>query len=160
MPDLLDVIDAVVATQESIEGVQKAWPYSPPQSQTVIPVCFTNSWDLGPAGNMGGNRYLEYAIEMQLYVGEATGGNDTTLAARATAFWPLILQAFQQKNAGGVGGIQLHNVINGVSTHTATWSRFRGGSPTLAILPRGGKNYIGLQLFLDLGLSGESFIPS
>lgn len=160
MPDLLDAIDAIVATQESIEGVKKAWPYSPPQSSLVDPVCFTNSWDLREPGNYpSANRYLAYTVDMQLYVGQATNGNDATIAARATAFWPLVMQAFQQQSAG-VGGIQLHNVVSGVSTPTVTACRIRGGSPTLAILPRANVNYIGLQLFLDFELSGESFQPS
>lgn len=170
MPDILDAIDAIVATQSAITvsrpglgafSVKRAYPYSPPQNVLPDPPCFTNSWDLGSPGNYpGANRYLDYTVNMQFYAGLATKGDDSRTAAIATAFWPAILQAFQQRSEAGIGGIQLYGYVDDVLTPTCTSVRFRGASPTLSILSRGGADYIGLDLFLDITVSGESFIPS
>lgn len=163
MPDILDVIDAVVATQEAITAtrpsfgtiaVKKAWPYSPPQGQLVVPPAFTNSWDLGerrtgPSQNLD----LTYVIHMQFYAGQATNGDDSRTAAIATAFMPAIQAAFGQRNADGYGGFQLYGLVGETLQATCTIATLRGGTPTLAVIERGGAAYIGLDLFLDVRMN-------
>lgn len=165
MPDLLDVMNAVVAVQESLaitspepKQVRKAWPYSPPQNQALALPAWTNSWDYIEQKNMGqGGRSASYALHMQFYAGQATNGDDSKIAAIATAFMPQIRVAFGRKNAQGIGGIQLYGDVNGSLVATVNSATLRGGAPTLALLERGGLAYIGLDLFLDVVMPEEFY---
>ena len=120
-------------------AVKKAWPYVPPQSVLLPDLpCWTNSWDLGREDRFVGMREQRYTVQMQLFVAEAGAGEQDRQADVATAFMDKLVDALDADVTLG----------QTVSEH---W--LRGASPSLAILERGGKSYIGLNLFLDLRLT-------
>lgn len=162
MTTIRDVINALVVVQGGLEitvprpvKVAKAWNYSPPQNESLASAlpAFTNSWDMLPIERMGGQgRWRRYAIHMQFYAAQVTRGDDSLAADIATAFEDSIETALGQRNAAGLGGYFLYGDVGGEIVPTIQQQIIRGGSPTLAILERGGAGYVGLDLFLDVAL--------
>lgn len=132
----LIVIEAgLTITVPLTRAVVKAWPYFPPQTIVFSGIpAWTNSWDLTrEERHPGGFREQFYTIHMQFYAAEI-GIEQDMGADIATAFMDKLLTALDADITLG---------------DTITDHIIRGGSPTLAVLERAGKPYIGLDLFMD-----------
>lgn len=145
LQQLLVVQRALVITDPVNMSVKRVWNYSPPVSVALPDVpAFTNAWTMqdysrptlqsGSQSGIGVSRDQQYAIHMQFYAGLAAPEADK-LADIATAFHVAFMDDLDA--AGDLSG-------------TVMRATPRGGDPTLAILERGGKSYIGLDLYLDV----------
>ena len=142
--NIRDVITQLIAYQGALAitapasvTVQKAWPYFPPESVTpeATTPCFMNEWTLTRVEFAGASRlHRLYTVHSQLLVADMD--NDTA-ADIATAFDQKVIDM-----------LVAHQTMGG----TCVAIGFRGGSPTLAALPRGGRTYIGLDMFIDVAL--------
>lgn len=132
----LIVLQAGLAiTSPVTSSVKKAWPYVPPQNALLPELpAFTNSWDLVREDRFIDMRVQLYTVQMQLFAADAAIEQDRG-ADIASAFMEQLVDALDADITLD-GSVTSHNL--------------RGGSPTLAILRRGDRPYIGLDLFLDL----------
>lgn len=138
--DIRSALDRLVAIEKDIAiteparlAVKRAYKYFPPQSVAVPDLpCFMNSWTLVEERRGISLREQRYTVNIQFFAGE--GDQDYT-ADVASAFMAAFMDALDADVS--LGG-------------AVTDSDLRGGNPTLAILERAGRSYIGLNLFLDL----------
>jgi hypothetical protein len=115
--------------------IDKAWDYFPPDSVGVPDTyTFMSSWSFIDTDNDASQLVQHYVVHMQLFVKDA----DRDQAAKiATAFHVAFVAAFAP-----------HPTLSGIVTD----QKIRGGTPTLAVLPRNGIDYMGLDLYMDLTL--------
>lgn len=127
-----------VSIEQPVEArIKKAFPYQPPSNVTLPDVpAAAASWTLTgfqPAVDL---LITVYAIRVQVFVGEITTENDR-LADACTALWEAIVAAW---------------AADTTLSNTLTGSTIRGNQPTLAVLERGNKSYLGLDFFIDAEL--------
>lgn len=136
MAALAAVQGALSITAPKAERVRKAWQYFPPQS-TILPElpAWTNTWTLTGLDRHLSMRVQRYTINSQLFVARADGPPQDESADIASAF----MDAF-------VTAMDANVTLSGTVTQAAQ----RGGDPTLAILVRGGLDFVGLNLFVDV----------
>ena len=128
-------------TSPVVASIKRAYLYMPNQA-TVAPdaPCVMNDWSLTGIERVGGIRIQKYAVHIQLFVDDS---DQDQAADIATAFQVAFVDALD--GATSLSG-------------TVVMADLRGGSPTLALLERAGRAYIGLDLFLDLTLKeGKAF---
>lgn len=134
--DNLIVLQASVSITDPLSlSIKKAFAFVPPQS-VILPdlPAWVNAWDLVREERHVGLRVLFYTVSMQLFVAEASLEQDR-MARAASAFMEALVNKLDT------------DVTLGGQVAEAS---LRGASPTLAILERAGKGYIGLNLLLDL----------
>lgn len=140
--DIRSALSRLTAIQQGLSittpitaSIKKAWTYFPPENAVVDTPCFLNSWTLVEEARNPSHRIQRYTVRMQLLVHDA----DMERAADiATSFHVQLVDALDADvNLAG----------------TVSYQTLRGGNPTLAILERGGRIYVGLDLYLDLVMS-------
>jgi hypothetical protein len=142
MADIRTVMTKVVALQESLSitapissSVLRAYKYMPPMSSALPDCpCWINAWTLQNQELAISLRVLFYTIRMQLVIDDA---DQDQAADIASAYMNAFIDAHYQD-------VQLDGSCN--------LSSLRGGDPTLAVLSWAGRDYIGLDLFLDVEL--------
>lgn len=137
-------VDLAISSPETVT-IKRVYPYFPKSSEAIPTAdtpCFINTWTMpgvnfGPALQLG-----SFTWHMNLLIDHP----DTNRAAAiATAFLPQIVTAFGANlKLGGSGPVWVKTL--------------RGADPTLARLEFGGKPYIGLDLYLDLGISSAQVL--
>lgn len=149
MSTIAAIMDAVTELQASLTvsepdnySVTKVYRYFlDPQYELSGPRVFMNEWTFKPVdfSRMMALRELEYAIRMQFMAAEAIAdAARTTLVAEA--FWEATMNLFCQ-NVGLKG--------------TATRALLRGAEPTIGLIVRGGKAYIGFEAYLDVQIRSQ-----
>jgi hypothetical protein len=132
---LIVIQKALTISDPSSQTVKKAWNYFPPSSAALPEIpAWTNSWDLLRVERHIGLRIQWYTVHMQFFAGPVEAEAEV-FADIATSFMASLVTDLDADVTLG----------QSVTNHF-----LRGGSPTLAILERAGKGYIGLDLFLDL----------
>ena len=132
--DQLIILQAALSiTDPETVTIKKAWKYMAPQD-AILPdaPCWMNEWRMVSEGRDSGLRRQDYTVHMQLFIDNA---DQERAADIASAFHVALVAALDLKITLS-GTVVLHNL--------------RGGDPTLAILERAGRSYVGLNLYLDL----------
>jgi hypothetical protein len=143
--NILDVLERVRTIQAGLEitspiatKIKRAYLTSPPSSKLVGDTpCFVNEWTMREVSFKSGLVLGDLEVHMQLLVYDA----DTDRAAAiATAFYPQIVTAFATNMKLGEG--------------VPYWvKRLRSEDRTLSAMEIGSKGFVGLDLFLDVGIS-------
>lgn len=146
-PTITACLARVVAIQQALTitapiaaSVTKAYTYFPsPRHALPGPRVWQNEWSMLPIepARMMSTRDLKYQVRMQFLAAEVESGDEVRSAEIATAFWEEALAAFCADV--GLGG-------------TCTLALLRGGEPTLGLIERAGKGYVGLEAFLDISI--------
>lgn len=121
-------------TSPVAETIKRVYRVAPKQSDALSDrPCFINTVDV-PEVHWGANaqRHRMYTVGMQLVVDDADKDVGREIAL---SFLEALIVAF-------------HDDLT--LNFTCTSQVLRGGSPTLAILTWGGRDYVGLQLFMDV----------
>lgn len=107
-----------------------------PQYALPGPRVFQNEWQMLPIdpARMMSLRELKYAVRIQFIAAEAIADSQNAVLI-AEAFWEATLAAFCADV--GLAG-------------TATRALLRGAAPTLGLVNRGERFYIGFEAFLDV----------
>jgi hypothetical protein len=142
MADIRTVMNKVTTLQESLSitapvssSILRAYKYMPPMSSSLPDCpCWINAWSLQNQELAISLRVLFYTIRMQLVIDDA---DQDQAADIASAY----MNAFIDEHYKDV---QLDGSCN--------VSYLRGGDPTLAVLSWAGRDYIGLDLYLDVEL--------
>lgn len=133
----LDRIAAVqlglAITSPYSETIKRAYRVPPRQSDALADLpCFINTVDVPEIHFLpNAQRQRHYTVGMQLFVGNADNDEGREVAL---SFLEALIVAFQDDLT-----------LNG----TCTVQTIRGGSPTLALL-KWGRDFVGLQLFMDV----------
>ena len=137
-------LDRIVALEEGL-AITTPGPYTvtkvyrsflDPQYALPGPRCFQNEWTflpVDPARRMA-LREIGYAVRMQFIAAESIADSQNAVLI-AEAFWEATLEAFCQDQS---------------LDHTCTSALLRGAEPTLGIVTRANKSYIGFEAFLDI----------
>jgi hypothetical protein len=143
-PTITACLARIVAIQEALTitapiaaSVTKAYTHFPSAEHELPgPRVWQNEWSMLPIepARMMSTRDIAYQVRMQFLAAEANR-DEMRSAEIATAFWEEALAAFCQD----VG-------LN----RTCTLALLRGGDPTLGLIARAGKAYVGLEAFLDI----------
>jgi hypothetical protein len=142
MADIRTVMTNVVSLQESLSitapvssSIKRAYKYMPPAASALPDCpCWLNAWTLQSQELHVSLRVLFYTIRMQLVIDDA----DQDHAADIASSYMNALITAQNSDVQLDGSCQQ--------------SILRGGDPTLAVLSWAGRDYIGLDLFLDVEL--------
>lgn len=137
-------LDRIIALEEGLT-ITTPGPYTvtkvyrsflDPQYALPGPRCFQNEWTflpVDPARRMA-LREIGYAVRLQFIAAEAIADSQQAILI-AEAFWEATLEAFCQDQS---------------LDHTCTSALLRGAEPTLGIVTRANKSYIGFEAFLDI----------
>lgn len=142
MADIRTVMSKVVTLQESLSitapissSILRAYKYMPPMSSSLPDCpCWLNAWTLQRQELAIGLRVLFYSVRMQCVIDDA---DQDQAADIASSYMNAFIDAHYQD-------VQLDGSCN--------VSYLRGGDPTLSVLNWAGRDYIGLDLFLDVEL--------
>lgn len=146
--DIRTALDQVVTIQAGLAitspitaTIKKAWKYMAPQEQLAPDCpCWMNTWRMDNEDRSPSMRVQFYVVNMQLFTDDA---DQERAADIATAFHVALVDALDAK-------LTLSGAVK--------QQTLRGGDPSLAILERGGRAYVGLNLFLDIILKeGKDF---
>lgn len=135
MDRLVTIQSGLAIAAPIVATIKKAYKY-PPAMNVALPStpAWTNTWTLTRYQRMSGKRTHEYAVNMQLHIDDA---NHDRAADIATNFYDALITALD---------------ADVTLAHTVVMQTPRGGDPTLVMLDRAGRHYVGLNLFLDLFL--------
>ena len=142
MSDIRTVMTKITAMQEGLSitapissSIKRAYKYMPPMSSSLPDCpCWLNAWTLTRQELDIGLRVLFYSVRMQLVIDDA---DQDQAADIASSYMNAFINAHYQD-------VQFDGSCN--------VSYLRGGDPTLAVLNWAGRDYIGLDLFLDCEL--------
>ena len=144
--DIRTALDALVTREAALTiaapvaaTITKAYKYMPPQEITLETPCFTNGWRLvsHKMGHGRGSVLETYVVNAQLFVEDADLERGADIA---TAFHVAFVTDIEDGD----------NTLGGA----ASVFQFRDGeSASLVALQRAGKNYIGVNYFLEVLLT-------
>lgn len=139
LANLVAVQTAITITAPSALGVRKAYTYFPDPQIEIPTRSFQNEWTMGEVKAEQAVRTLPYQIRTQFLAGEMlsdTAKNEDI----ATAFWEAYVDAVcaSVRSGGQFEGLIL---------------RLRGAEPTLGVIQRNGKAFVGFESFLAVDLS-------
>lgn len=117
--------------------ILKAWPTMPPKSVAAPDVpCFMNGYSLTSYRRANSLLKRSWEIHVQFFGGNS---DDDVASAIAAAFHEALTLALDSKITLALSG-----------TATCTTHSIRGAQPTIAILSRAGRDYVGFELFIDV----------
>jgi hypothetical protein len=136
MDKIVTLQAALAITSPITATVAKAYPYFPPPQVDIPNRSYQNEWSMMPIRPEQAVRSLQYQVRMQFLAGPAL--EDAVRTAQiATAFWEQLVETFSTNiRAEGL------------------WWRaiLRGSEPTLGLIERAGKAYIGTEGFVVLDI--------
>ncbi len=146
-------MDALVLIQQELQitepetmGIAHAYKFVPPED-VVMPQepTWMNAFTLTTYDRHSSMSVSLWSVHSQLFIGDA---EHDKLADIAAAF----LEAF-------IVDMDANSQLNDAAGSPTVTNHFiRGGNPTLAILPRANRPYVGLNLFIDLHvIEGKTF---
>lgn len=140
-----DVLENLVTLQGGlaiatpvVASVVKAYPYFPDPQREIPARSFQNEWTLGEVRAEQMVRTLPYVIRTQFLAGDVLHGERQEEIA--TAFFEEYVEAV-------CASVRTGGVFQGLIL------RLRGAEPTLGLIQRGGKAYVGFEAFLTVDLT-------
>lgn len=137
MDRIVEIEEGLTVETPSTYAVKKVYrSFLDPQYELPGPRVFQNEWTFMPIdpSRMMSLREIKYAVRLQFLAAEAIADSQNAVLI-AEAFWEATLAAFCQDV--GLAG-------------TATRALLRGAEPTVGLIQRAGKAYIGFEAFLDV----------
>lgn len=144
--NIRELLDALVAIQGDVtitaptaRTVGKAYRYFPDSRLELPARSFLNEWSMGEIKAEQNVRTEPYQIRTQFLAGDADSDAERAEDI-ASAFWAAYLEAIcsSVKAGGYFEGLIL---------------RLRGAEPTLGLIQRGGKAFVGFECFLAVDLT-------
>lgn len=148
LDQLVIVQEALAITSPMAAAVRKAFKFFPEPTQELPgDRVFQNEWSMQPLDTrrLMSMRELVYTVRTQFLAGSAQSGDVERTEAICTAFWEKLIEALYPLNTTPAA-LTAALSLNG----TCTIATLRGGEPTLGVIQRGGKAYIGFEAFLEL----------
>lgn len=130
---------SLAITDPAAMSVPKAYRYFPDPQKDLPVRSFLNEWSMAEMSADQSHRTEPYQIRTQFIAGQDAISDVERAEDIASAFWAAYVEAIASSvKAGGLfEGLIL---------------RLRGAEPTLGLIQRGGKSYVGFECFLAVDL--------